>query len=210
MFSKVDLFINYDCNLKAPNLYERTAKALGQLAMYGDPNAPPSQSSLLREAASVCSMAMLESLDSWAGPVKETAGYHGHASESPQHGNDSGNGSVMGTTSEVKHFGAAKERKNSLSVGIDLFNKNPAKGIASLVASEVVLNKPNTIASFLRKNKDSLDPAMLGEYLGLNEEMPLKVMYAYIDMESYSGATIDAALRKLLSQFHLPGAPRHH
>ena len=203
----MDLFINYDCNLKAPNLYERTAKALSHLSVFGDPNAPPNQSTLLREAASACSMAMLTSLDAWAGPVRDAAhvGEFGNYSGELLNGSPDGNGSIMGTTSEVRHFGAAKERKNSMTVGIDLFNRNPAKGIASLVASGVVLNKPDIIASFLRKNRDQFDPAMLGEYLGLHDDMPLKVMYSYIDMEHYQHITIDTALRKLLSQFRLPG-----
>lgn len=205
MWTQVDLFINYDCNLKAPNLYERTAKALSQLAVYGDANAPPSQSALLREAASSCAMAMLSSLDAWAGPVRDATRMGSHISDSFANGGCSYSNTVLGTTSEVRHFGAAKEKKNSLSLGIELFNKSPTKGIATLVATGVVVNKPEPIASFLRKNRDQLDPTMLGEYLGLHEEIPLKVMHAYIDTEQYQGTTIDAALRKLLSQFRLPG-----
>lgn len=174
--------------------------------MYGDPNAPSSQSTLLREAATACSMAMLTSLDSWAGPVRDAANVmHSSRSNSLSGNENGGNGSVIGTTSEVRHFGAAKEKKNSLSIGTELFNKSPTKGIASLVATGIVLNKPDAIASFLRKNREQLDPTMLGEYLGLHDDMPLKVMHAYIDMEQYQNVTIDGALRKLLAQFRLPG-----
>ena len=64
---QVDLFINFDCNLQAVNLYERTAKALSHLAEFGDPTAAPGQSALVREAAVACVMAMVSSVDAWAG-----------------------------------------------------------------------------------------------------------------------------------------------
>ena len=48
---QVDLFINLDCDLQSINLYERTAKALIQLAEFGDPRALPGQSALVRDAA---------------------------------------------------------------------------------------------------------------------------------------------------------------
>ena len=50
---QVDLFINFDCDLQSINLYERTAKALSQLAEFGDPRALPGQSALVRDAAIV-------------------------------------------------------------------------------------------------------------------------------------------------------------
>ena len=50
---QIDLFINFDCDLQSINLYERTAKALSQLAEFGDSRALPGQSALVRDAAIV-------------------------------------------------------------------------------------------------------------------------------------------------------------
>lgn len=63
----MDIFINYDCDLHAANLYERTAHTLSDLAILGDPRAPAGQGSRVRDAAIVCCMSMLSSLDAWAG-----------------------------------------------------------------------------------------------------------------------------------------------
>ena len=37
--------------------------------------------------------------------------------------------------------------------------------------------------------------------------LQVAIMHAYIDLHSYAGLTIDAALRKLLKGFQLPGRP---
>ncbi|GMH39854.1 hypothetical protein BSKO_07758 [Bryopsis sp. KO-2023] len=203
---QVDLFINFDCDLQAANLYERTAKALSLLAVYGDPNAPPGQSSRVRDAAIACTVAMLNSLDAWAGPIREAAAFTEFSSRGLQMANGPfSNGLHTSQPSEVKHFSESKAQKNSLSLGLEVFNKNPLKGIASLVASNVVENKPEALGAFLRKHRDELDETMMGEYLGHHDDMPIAVMHAYIDMEQYLGLTIDEALRKLLAGFRIPG-----
>ncbi|KXZ56613.1 hypothetical protein GPECTOR_1g552 [Gonium pectorale] len=79
----VDLFVNYDCDLRAPNLYERTVQALARLAQRTqlDDQPPASQPrpnaldqlAALREGALKCLLAVVACLDAWAGPLKEGA-----------------------------------------------------------------------------------------------------------------------------------------
>lgn len=76
---------------------------------------------LLREAASSCAMAILASLD---GPVRDATRIGSHVTESFTNGSFNGNNPILETTSEVRHFGAAKE-KNSSTLGIEQFNKCP-------------------------------------------------------------------------------------
>lgn len=64
---QVDLFINYDCDLQAANLYERTSKVLSELAVLGDPTAPAGQGTRVRDAAVACCISMMSSLDAWTG-----------------------------------------------------------------------------------------------------------------------------------------------
>ncbi|CAD7697716.1 unnamed protein product [Ostreobium quekettii] len=207
---QVDLYINFDCDMHSINLYERTAKALSQLAEFGDPLAAPGQSALVRDAAAACAMAMVASLDAWAGPIRdatEADGLHQEAERSASLDTTlckSGSFKQL-EASEVHHFGAAKAAKNQVSVGIELFNRNPIKGIASLVAAGIVQNKATHLARFIRKNRDQLDETQMGEYFGHHDSMPIAVMHAYIDGEQYKSLTIDAALRKLLAGFRLPG-----
>ncbi|CAD7699204.1 unnamed protein product [Ostreobium quekettii] len=207
---QVDLYINFDCDMHSINLYERTAKALSQLAEFGDPSAAPGQSALVRDAAAACALAMVASLDAWSGPIRDAVEME-RLNMEPERAASldaslSNSGSLkLPDTSEVHHFGAAKAAKNQASVGIELFNRHPIKGIASLVAAGIVQNKPADIARFIRKNRDQLDETQMGEYLGHHDEMPIAVMHAYIDGEQYKSLTIDMALRKLLAGFRLPG-----
>lgn len=126
-----------------------------------------------------------------------------HISNSPNINVISADG-ISSKTSEVEHFGAVKEKKNSVTEGIELFNKDPLKGLSFLIDSGILQNNPESIAIFIRKHKDSFDKTMIGEYLGYCDEMSLKVMHSYIDKEIYKKLTIDMALRKLLSGFIIP------
>lgn len=74
---QVDLFVNYDCDLQAANLFERTLRgiskiirrtenaALGQ--MFGSAPQGPSRAKALALQAL---LAILQSLDAWAEPMK--------------------------------------------------------------------------------------------------------------------------------------------
>lgn len=134
------------------------------------------------------------------GPIRDAAAIQELSSPSTSYTSPFSKGS-----SEVSHFSASKEKKNSLYMGLELFNRNPLKGIASLVASGVVENKAESLAAFLRKNRNKLDETTMGEYMGHHDDMPISVMHAYIDMEQYASISIDLALRKLLAGFRLPG-----
>lgn len=136
----------------------------------------------------------------FTGPIRDASAIQEVASPSTSYTSPFSKGSL-----EVSHFSASKEKKNSLYMGLEVFNRNPLKGIASLVASGVVDNKADSLAAFLRKNRNKLDETMLGEYMGHHDDMPISVMHAYIDMEQYIGISIDLALRKLLIGFRLPG-----
>lgn len=46
---------------------------------------------------------------------------------------------------------------------------------------------------------------MIGDYLGEREELPLKVMHAYVDSFDFQGMEFDDAIRAFLQGFRLPG-----
>ncbi|GFR41199.1 hypothetical protein Agub_g1869, partial [Astrephomene gubernaculifera] len=254
----VDLFVNYDCDLRAPNLFERSVQALSRLSQRSELDGPPAASApkqqeqsrqltALREGALRSLLAVVHCLDAWAGPLKEAAGppagpqlgSNGAAAagggnagggEQPQQqqgeegkegdvgggggvlalrmngGGGNGGGGGGADASEAQRFEAAKVTKSSLSRGMALFNGgSPVKAMRFLIASGLVESSPVGAAVFLRAHVADLDPAALGEYLGHHEDFELAAMRAYVDMERYTGMTIDAALRSFLSPFRLPG-----
>ncbi len=71
----VDLFVNYDCDLQAANLFERSMKGLSKLLRRGPPNALFSSQQALkaREVALEAVLSILRSLNKWAEPLKVSA-----------------------------------------------------------------------------------------------------------------------------------------
>lgn len=63
---------------------------------------------------------------------------------------------------------------------------------------------PEEIAAFL-KSASGLNKTMIGEYLGEREDLPLKVMHAYVDSFELQGMEFDEAIRIFLQGFRLPG-----
>lgn len=214
-----DLFVNYDCNLQASNLFERTLKGVARV-IQAAPH-PPSQPYVLaaaptaesiRDAAVATLLLLLKTLDERAQPLKDLAAANAQADTDdlgPTTARKQGSGEVQSwlssKASEVARFGALKEKKHSLEAGIALFNGDAVKGMDSLIASGTVESQPAAIATFLREQRDLLDSTQVGEYFGHHEEQAIAVMHAYIDQESYADLTIDAALRELLKGFRLPG-----
>ena len=67
-----DLFLNYDCNLQASNLYERTLKCLATI-LQSAPGGPQPASGTARkipDLALECLLIMLKALDERASPLK--------------------------------------------------------------------------------------------------------------------------------------------
>jgi hypothetical protein len=240
----VDIFVNYDCNLQAANLFERTIKLLAKYVQLGSSSSgfTPLPAAAVPKAKAVALKALLaavKSMDTWAGPLKEdimrdttpqsataadaeaaagTAAAGGNASSSsfssPMYRDQLDAAAVAGGVSTTKHLHhdvlqkiqTDKAIKSSLEIGIEAFNKNPIKGLKTLISLGVVKeSNPASAAAFLREHSDRLDPAAVGELLGHHDDASIAVMHAYIEAENFSGVSVDTALRSLLYNFRLPG-----
>lgn len=74
----VDLFVNYDCDLQAANLFERSMKGLSKLLKKTPLTSvfAAQQASKTRDVALDAVLAMLKSLNTWAEPLKVRSGLH--------------------------------------------------------------------------------------------------------------------------------------
>ena len=70
----VDLFVNFDCDLQAANLFERIVRGVSKAAVREPSTSVFGSSSQaapkLRELALKALLALLKSLDGWASPIK--------------------------------------------------------------------------------------------------------------------------------------------
>nr|CAB3454663.1 unnamed protein product [Digitaria exilis] len=204
-----DVFVNYDCDLEGPNLFERTVSALSRIAQgsqIADTNSIVSSQTVSVKGSSLqCLVSILKSLADWE-QLRRDSSKEGSIAES--HEEDA---SRSLTTDETKsqedgrnQFERAKAHKSTMEAAVAEFNRKPAKGIEYLLSNKLIENKASSVAQFL-KSTPSLDKVMIGEYLGQHEEFPLAVMHAYVDSMKFSGLKFDAAIREFLKGFRLPG-----
>ncbi|XP_047946268.1 brefeldin A-inhibited guanine nucleotide-exchange protein 2-like [Salvia hispanica] len=223
----MDIFLNYDCDVNASNIFERMVNGLLKTAQGVPPGVsstlqPPQDASLKLEAMR-CLVAILKCMGSWMNKQlripdiqsskKLDAVDNGSNTGSPPYSNGSVDETTEGSdtqseaSSEVSDVSTLEQRrayKLELQEGISLFNRKPKKGIEFLINANKVGNSAEEIAAFL-KNAYGLDKTLIGDYLGEREDMPLKVMHAYVNSFEFQGLEFDEAIRVFLQGFRLPG-----
>lgn len=216
-----DIFVNFDCNLQAANLFERSVKALSKAACIPGIASLSSKDALhARQIAIKSLIDTVKSLDTWAGPLKaiDLINHENSKQMETQHYEDgsdltsSTNHKNLSDCSKALHqeildrLHSDKALKENLVDGMAIFNKDPIEGLAALQSFDILRNDPTSIVEFLREHKNHLDPAAVGELFGHHDEKSIKVMHHFIDTEaSFEGLTLDMALRRLLLCFRLPG-----
>eukprot|EP00250_Pteridium_aquilinum_P020997 c25007_g1_i1 orf=351-5705(+) len=225
----VDVFVNYDCDVNSSNIFERMVNGLLKTAQGIPPGAvtslTPLQDATLKLSAMKCLVGVLRSMKDWVNKQLRITDSHNtqkmSESEETNEAGSTGLAAVQegmeetsegsetrpeanGETTAVATFEQRRAYKLELQEGISLFNKKPRSGIAFLVKANKVGESPEEICSFL-KNTSGLDKGMIGDYLGENEELSLRVMHAYVDSFNFQGMEFDEAIRTLLVGFRLPG-----
>ncbi|KAH6757481.1 HOPM interactor 7 [Perilla frutescens var. hirtella] len=204
----VDLYVNYDCDLEAPNLFERTISILSKIAQGTqnvDPKSPTtSQAGSIKTSSLQGLVNVLKSLVVWEKSHRDSDKQN-KGKESFEEGVSSGGSDESKSREDPSsNFEKLKAHKSTIEAVVSEFNRHPGKGIQHLISSGLVEKAPAAVAQFLR-NTPNLDKAMLGDYLGQHEEFPLAVMHSYVDSMNFSGMKFAIAIREFLKGFRLPG-----
>lgn len=219
----IDIFVNYDCDVDASNIFERIVNGLLKTAL-GPPTGSttslsPAQDITFRHESVKCLVSIIKLMGAWMDQqirpgdlylVKSPESSTVAESHLPLNGEE-GNASDIELHSEVNsEFSDAatleqrRAYKIELQKGISLFNRKPSKGIEFLLSNKKIDSSPEEVALFL-KNTAGLDETKIGDYLGEREEFPLKVMHAYVDSFNFKGMDFGKAIRFFLQGFRLPG-----
>uniref|UniRef100_A0A6I8RBJ2 ADP ribosylation factor guanine nucleotide exchange factor 1 n=1 Tax=Xenopus tropicalis TaxID=8364 RepID=A0A6I8RBJ2_XENTR len=232
--SVVDIYVNYDCDLNAANIFERLVNDLSKIAQgrgsqeLGMSNV---QELSLRKKGLECLVSILKCMVEWSkdlyvNPNSQTTLGQEKPSEQDTHDTkhpetinrygslnsldstaSSGIGSYstqMSGTDNPEQFEVLKQQKEIIEQGIDLFNKKPKRGIQYLQEQGMLGTSPDDIAQFLHQ-EERLDSTQVGEFLGDNDKFNKEVMYAYVDQHDFQGKDFVSALRMFLEGFRLPG-----
>nr|GEV84373.1 brefeldin A-inhibited guanine nucleotide-exchange protein 5 [Tanacetum cinerariifolium] len=202
----IDLYVNYDCDLEAPNSFERMVTTLSKIAQGTqnlDPNSANAiQTGTLKGSSLQCLVNVLKSLVDWE-KLRREAKLH----KDKQSIHDDvmlEDSEETNSNDEANNFEKVKAQKSTMEAAISEFNRHPERGIGFLTANRLVENTPTSVAQFLR-NTSTLDKAMIGDYLGQHAEFSLAVMHAYVDTMNFYGMKFHTAIREFLKGFRLPG-----
>ncbi|OAY54721.1 brefeldin A-inhibited guanine nucleotide-exchange protein 1 isoform X1 [Manihot esculenta] len=219
----VDIFVNYDCDVDAPNVYERIVNGLLKTALGPPPGSTTTLSSAqditFRHESVKCLVGIIKSMGAWMDQqliIEES--YVPKSSESDvsteNHSNPSGedasspdydlHAEANSEISDTASFEQRRAYKIELQKGISLFNRKPSKGIEFLINTKKIGASPEEVAAFL-KNATGLNETMIGDYLGEREEFCLRVMHAYVDSFNFKMMDFGEAIRFFLRGFRLPG-----
>ncbi|XP_059654108.1 brefeldin A-inhibited guanine nucleotide-exchange protein 1 isoform X1 [Cornus florida] len=219
----IDIFVNYDCDVDAPNIFERTVNGLLKTAQ-GPPSGStttlsPAQDITFRNESVKCLVRIIKSMGAWMDQQLRIGDFY------PPKNSDNDNSIDNHTTlkveegivpdselhpeanSEFSDAATLEQRrayKLELQKGVSLFNRKPSKGIEFLISTKKIGDSPEAVASFLR-NTTGLNETMLGDYLGEREDFSLKVMHAYVDSFNFEAMDFGEAIRFFLRGFRLPG-----
>ena len=216
-----EIFLNYDCDPNAIDLFQRIVHALAKSAK-GSVHASNSSSEVIsvldeerltQHGALECLIAIASSLKvAWT-----PSGVASSAATSVVEENDdeiispdvlSTPPSSMGL-SVVEAFDRKQKVQSELSSGILKFNVKPSNGIKYLIEKGHLENTPLSVATFLHDRKSELNMTQVGEYLGKEQAYQggfcIAVLHEYVDTMSFTTMDFDVAIRHYLSGFRLPG-----
>ncbi|XP_054602182.1 brefeldin A-inhibited guanine nucleotide-exchange protein 2 isoform X2 [Nothobranchius furzeri] len=225
----VDIYVNYDCDLNAANIFERLVNDLSKIAQGRsgqELGMTPLQELSLRKKGLECLVSILKCMVEWSkdmyvnpnlqanlgqehpsdcegGELKlpeQTAGRRDSISSL-----DSSYSSVpVSQADHPEQYEVIKQQKEIIEHGIELFNKKPKRGVQYLQDQGMLGSTAEDIAQFLHQ-EDRLDTTQVGEFLGENNKFNKEVMYCYVDQLDFCGRDFVSALRTFLEGFRLPG-----
>uniref|UniRef100_A0A8C5APV1 SEC7 domain-containing protein n=1 Tax=Gadus morhua TaxID=8049 RepID=A0A8C5APV1_GADMO len=226
----VDIYVNYDCDLNAANIFERLVNDLSKIAQGRsgqELGISPLQELSLRKKGLECLVSILKCMVEWSkdlyvnpnlqanlGQERSSEG-EGAELKLPDHltgrrdsvsSLDSSVSSSLpsGHPDHPEQYEVIKQQKDIIENGIELFNKKPKRGVQYLQEQGMLGTSTEDIAQFLH-HEERLDTTQVGEFLGENIKFNKEVMYRYVDQLDFCGGDFVSALRAFLQGFRLPG-----
>ncbi|XP_040008644.1 brefeldin A-inhibited guanine nucleotide-exchange protein 2 [Xiphias gladius] len=226
----VDIYVNYDCDLNAANIFERLVNDLSKIAQGRsgqELGMTPLQELSLRKKGLECLVSILKCMVEWSKDMYVNPNLQANLGQ--EHPSDTEGGelklpeqlvgrrdSISSLDSTVsssvpvsqadhpEQYEVIKQQKDIIEHGIELFNKKPKRGIQYLQDQGMLGSTAEDIAQFLHQ-EDRLDTTQVGEFLGENIKFNKEVMYCYVDQLDFCGRDFVSALRAFLEGFRLPG-----
>uniref|UniRef100_A0A8C4VX82 SEC7 domain-containing protein n=1 Tax=Gopherus evgoodei TaxID=1825980 RepID=A0A8C4VX82_9SAUR len=228
----VDIYVNYDCDLNAANIFERLVNDLSKIAQGRSghelgmtPLQPAGKKGL------ECLVSILKCMVEWSKDLYVNPNHQASLGSDRPSDQEMGEGKCLETgrrrssvssldstvssgigsigiqtavPDDPEQFEVIKQQKEIIEHGIELFNKKSKRGIQYLQEQGMLGTTTEDIAQFLHQ-EERLCFTQVGEFLGESSRFNKEVMYAYVDQLDFCGKDFVSALRIFLEGFRLPG-----
>lgn len=216
--SVVDIYVNYDCDLNAANIFERLVNDLSKIAQGRQAlelGATTNQEKSMRIKGLECLVSILKCMLEWskdlyANPPLPSGQERAETSCKEEdrtlasHGGSSNSLNSTSCSNIPEQLEVVKQQKEIMEQGIDLFNRKPKRGLQFLQEHGLLGPRPWDVAEFFHAD-ERLDKTQIGDFLGGNERLNKEVMCAYVDQMDFAEKDFVSALRSFLEGFRLPG-----
>ncbi|KAJ8011853.1 hypothetical protein DPEC_G00062590 [Dallia pectoralis] len=233
--SVVDIYVNYDCDLNAANIFERLVNYLSKIAhgrVGHELGTTLAQELSLRKKGLECLVSILKCMVEWSndqyvnpnsqtslGQEKPVEQDHSESTKPPE---------------SINRYGSLNSLDSTASSGIGSYSTlmsgtDNAEQFEVLKQQKEIIEqgidlfnkKPKRGIQYLQEQgmlgttpedlaqflhqEERLDSTQVGEFIGDNERLNKEVMYAYVDQMDFKGKDFVSALRLFLEGFRLPG-----
>uniref|UniRef100_A0A673ZUG7 ARF guanine nucleotide exchange factor 1 n=1 Tax=Salmo trutta TaxID=8032 RepID=A0A673ZUG7_SALTR len=233
--SVVDIYVNYDCDLNAANIFERLVNYLSKIAqgrVGHELGTTPSQELSLRKKGLECLVSILKCMVEWSNdqyvnPNSQTSlGQEKPVDQEPSESTK--------PPESINRYGSLNSLDSSASSGIGSYSTlmsgtDNAEQFEVLKQQKEIIEqgidlfnkKPKRGIQYLQEQgmlgttpedlaqflhqEERLDSTQVGEFIGDNERINKEVMYAYVDQMDFQVKDFVSALRLFLEGFRLPG-----
>ncbi|CBY35510.1 unnamed protein product [Oikopleura dioica] len=187
--SVVDLYVNYDCDINAANIFERLVGNLARLVQTKTRKAEDfEEESIIRMKSLDCLVNILKCMAEWS-----------HTNGVASTSDNSDSGFKQNESQMIEQLERLKSHKAKLEAAIALFNKKPKKGLKAFIELDVTKDDPREIGKFLLR-EERLSPDAIGELLGEGDQYNINIMHAYVDLLDFNQLGFVPAIRKFLSE----------
>jgi len=216
----LEIFVNYDCEIGANDIFERIIDCLAKIAKgkytkteHAIIIQPEEERSLklmaLGTITAIVKNCYTLMADSEPGLSSISEDQKKITEREVSKYSDEIEGEETKTITIEDKFGKVLKNKNIMNKAVMKFNIKPKNGVNYLIQVGYIGKEPedlmikNTV-HFI-KNTPGLHKAKIGEYFGENIDFPKKVMHAYIDSLDFAKMPFVAAMKFLMVGFRLPG-----
>ncbi len=206
----VDIYVNYDCDLSAANIFEKLVDVLSKIAQgrqaFELGAASPGQLKGSRVKGLECLVSILKCMVEWSKDLYTNPhSYKANQRVALENGVDEALDTkitadeALARIDDPSQYEKVKQHKHLLEDGVRLFNQKPAKGMKYFQERGIVDETMESKAAFLHSESHRLNKTSIGEYLGELENKEL--MHRYVDLMNYSNMDFLKALRYFLEGF---------